>query len=300
MRLHKARPLSRWGDCGLFFLLLLIFFLVRPAGPALSLEARLRTLSYARPGGVIVLNGEVSPEAENLRVRFRGTSVPFFAGAPGKYRAFLGLPGDLKPGGYRLEVTDDGDQVLMERTIEIKPVRFPVQRLSVRETKLTPQQEALLKQELAQIQQAKATVSEDRLWQGPFRPPVRAFVSTLFGVRRFFNGRPAGFHGGIDFLVGSGTPVQAAQAGKVILAKYFSSFNANGNTVFIDHGQGIVSAYLHLSRILVQQGQAVKAGQGVGLVGQSGRSTGPHLHWSLYINGIGIDGLAWISMSHRL
>lgn len=300
MRLAKARPRSRGADYGLLFLLLLIVLWLGSTGPARALEARLKTLSYARPGGVIVLNCAVSPAPVNLRVQFRGTAAPFFEVSPGTYRAFLGLPGDLTPGGYRLEVTDDRNQVLLERTIEIKPVHFPVQHLSIRETKLTPQQEAILKQEMAQIQQAKATVSEDRLWQGPFRPPVRASVSTIFGVRRFFNGRPEGFHGGIDFLVGSGTPVQAAQSGKVILAKYFSPFNANGNTVFIDHGQGIVSAYLHLSRILVQQDQAVKAGQAVGQVGQSGRSTGPHLHWSLYINGIGIDGLAWITVSHRL
>src|SRR6185436_13659701 len=100
-----------------------------------------------------------------------------------------------------------------------------------------------------------------------------------------------GFHRGVDLRAGLGAPVHAAQAGKVALARYFSSFNDNGNVVFLDHGQGVVSAYLHLSKLLVKEGQAVSAGQAVGLVGSTGRSTGPHLHWSIFINGVAVDGL---------
>ncbi|MBV8063718.1 MAG: M23 family metallopeptidase [Nevskia sp.] len=182
----------------------------------------------------------------------------------------------------------------------VKPARFPTQRLAVAEPKLTDKQEALLKTEAQVLQQAKITESDRALWQGPFQPPVAAPISTVFGTIRYFNGRYDGYHRGVDFRVGGGANVGAAQAGRVLLARYLSPFNPNGNVVYVDHGQGIVSAYLHLSRILVKEGQPVKAGQAVGLVGSSGRSTGPHLHWSVFIHGISVDGLQWVALSRSL
>lgn len=128
--------------------------------------------------------------------------------------------------------------------------------------------------------------SPERLWTAPFARPVPGGVSSKFGLKRVFNDQPRGVHRGLDLRGAEGTPILACADGRVVLADdlYFS-----GNAVYIDHGQGVFTSYLHMSRILVRPGDVVRRGQVIGQVGATGRVTGPHLHLSLIVLGQAVD-----------
>ena len=116
--------------------------------------------------------------------------------------------------------------------------------------------------------------------------PVKGELSSHFGLRRFFNGEPRSPHAGIDVAVARGTPVKASAQGQVLaVGDYFF----NGKTVFVDHGNGLITMYCHLDRIDVKTGETVRKGQRIGLSGMTGRATGPHLHWSVVLNGAMVD-----------
>ena len=116
--------------------------------------------------------------------------------------------------------------------------------------------------------------------------PLEGTITSLFGHRRYFNGQPRSPHSGLDIAAKEGTPILAPASGEIVLADelYF-----NGKTVFIDHGQGLVTMYCHMSQILVANGKTVQQGHQIGLVGSTGRATGPHLHWSVSLNGFRVD-----------
>ncbi|HEX5673933.1 MAG TPA: M23 family metallopeptidase, partial [Azonexus sp.] len=122
--------------------------------------------------------------------------------------------------------------------------------------------------------------------QTDFALPASGPLSSRFGLRRIFNGQPRNPHAGLDVAVGAGAPVRAPAAGVVANA---GDYFFNGNTVFIDHGQGLITAYMHLSRIDVRAGQPVKKGESLGAVGATGRVTGPHLHWAVILNNTPVD-----------
>lgn len=135
----------------------------------------------------------------------------------------------------------------------------------------------------------------ERKWDGPWRAPLEAPVTGYFGEQRSFNGGPvSGHHGGTDFGAEEGTPVTATNAGFVVLARELA---VRGNMVIIDHGGGVFSGYAHMSELRVTEGQAVSTGEVIGLVGTTGLSTGPHLHWEQAVGGILVDGLRWIDGS---
>ncbi|MBA3924314.1 MAG: M23 family metallopeptidase, partial [Nostocaceae cyanobacterium] len=118
----------------------------------------------------------------------------------------------------------------------------------------------------------------------------------IYGVRRYYNGKFANdyYHRGVDYAGGTGSPIIAPAAGRVVLVGRVSQgFRIHGNCVGIDHGQGVTSIYLHMSRINVREGDLVKPGTVLGAVGSTGAATGPHLHWGLYVNGLSVDPVPW-------
>lgn len=150
--------------------------------------------------------------------------------------------------------------------------------------------------EFDRVDAFKQIVSPERHWNGKLLRPSQGRVSSEYGVRRYYNGEFAEnyYHRGVDYAAATGTPVVAPAAGYIrLVGRVSEGFELHGNTVGIDHGQGLLSIMIHLSRIDVNEGDFVRAGQRVGAIGSTGASTGPHLHWGLYLNQVAVDPVPW-------
>jgi len=201
------------------------------------------------------------------------------------YRALLAVPVLEKAAPQSLSVGN------FSTIVSITDAHFPVQRLSLPPSKNNFN---MAKGEEEAVEKAKATVSSERHWTKNFNVPSKARVSTAFGLRRIVNGKllPDYFHSGLDYAGFLGSPIYACAPGTVILASS-GVFKLHGNCVALDHGQGVVSFYIHMLKLNVKQGQKVEAGQLIGAVGQTGRANGPHLHFSIYCNGVASDPRHW-------
>jgi murein DD-endopeptidase MepM/ murein hydrolase activator NlpD len=150
--------------------------------------------------------------------------------------------------------------------------------------------------EFDRVDAFKAIVSPQKYWNGPLLRPNKGEITTIYGVRRYYNGVFAKdyFHRGVDYAGAYGSNVIAAADGRVALVgREAQRFKVHGNCVGLDHGQGVSTIYLHLSRIDVKEGDFVKAGQVIGALGGTGAATGPHLHWGLYVFGQSVDPVPW-------
>jgi murein DD-endopeptidase MepM/ murein hydrolase activator NlpD len=154
--------------------------------------------------------------------------------------------------------------------------------------------------EFDRVDAFKQIVSPEKHWSGSFLRPSQGRVSSAYGVRRYYNGVFAQnyYHRGIDYAAPTGSPVIAPAAGRIALVGRVSEgFEIHGNTVGLDHGQGVESIFIHLNSISVREGDFVQAGQVIGTIGSTGASTGPHLHWGLYVNGVAVDPSPWRNAS---
>lgn len=204
----------------------------------------------------------------------------------GRWFALLGIPLDTLPGELEIKVTQG--VAVSTKTVAIQIKNYPVQRLTIKnKRKVEPNPDDLVRieRERKVTEEVKRQFSE-QIPQTDFSLPAKGRLSSRFGLRRVFNGLPRNPHAGLDVAVGTGVPINAPADGIVAnTGDYFF----NGNTVFIDHGQGLISAYMHLSRIDVAYGQPVKKGQIIGAAGATGRATGPHLHWAVILNNTAVD-----------
>ena len=196
----------------------------------------------------------------------------------------VGLGAKENSGTLTIEVETLQEKKQFQRSIAINDKDYPEQWLTVarKYTELTTEQLQRHRAEQALSQAALKMISPVRYWACPFEKPVPGGISSEFGLRRFFNEEPRKPHTGLDLRGEEGDPVRAAASGEVVLAgeHYFA-----GNSVYIDHGQGVVTMYFHLSRVLVEPGDAVASGDVIGLVGATGRVTGPHLHFGVSVLG---------------
>jgi murein DD-endopeptidase MepM/ murein hydrolase activator NlpD len=210
--------------------------------------------------------------------------------------ALAGTSLETKPGAYPIQLRGEtfagrstgqsaGQTVSFEKKIRVESQRYPRVQLKVpgRYTAPSPEDQRQIEQDKKTKEDAFKTLSPGREWKGSFAPPVNAAISDVFGVERVFNGSVQSTHQGLDFRVPSGTPVAAVNSGRVILARplFFE-----GNCVVIDHGQGLLTLYLHLSKFSVKEGDDVDKGQPIGLSGGTGRATGPHLHLAVRWQGV--------------
>lgn len=275
-------------------------------GPAGSLwgasDGRLKITHKARalqPGEVMLVSLESPRPLQQVTGAVFGKSFVFYPGRSRQvWQGLIGIDLETKPGRYSLALhciplkgePFDGSYALVVRDKE-----FPTRRLTVDEKFVTPPQEVeeRIRRESRQVEQIFSSVTPRKIWQGSFTAPVQAPAGSSFGRRSILNGKPRSPHTGTDFSADTGTPIQAPSAGEVVLAAelYFS-----GNTVILDHGMGLYSLLAHLSRYSVREGDAVKAGDVVGLVGATGRATGPHLHWSIRLAGVRVDPLSLIAV----
>ena len=180
----------------------------------------------------------------------------------------------------------------VERVLNISPRAWRIERIDapLRPAKSSEAFLALRKPELEAIAAARLSRTDAQGWRQHFRWPRTGRISGLFGSQRIYRGEPGAYHGGVDVAAASGDPVVAPADGVVILAADHP-FTLEGNLLMIDHGHGLNSAFLHLSRIDVKTGDHVTQGQRIGAVGATGRATGPHLHWGMKWNDARIDPL---------
>ena len=205
--------------------------------------------------------------------------------------ALAGVSLNTKPGRYTLRVEGTGQdekKAGMSYTVAIAAAHYPFSTIKVAPAFVEPPKEAQAAIETADAAKKSAFSATDSnpLWSGRFIPPAEAETSGVFGSARIYNGKKKSQHTGLDFRVSTGTPVHATNAGTVILARplYFE-----GNCVMLDHGQGLLTIYMHLSEFKVKEGEKVAAGQLIALSGGTGRSTAPHLHFAVRWRGEYLD-----------
>ena len=213
----------------------------------------------------------------------------FLIGA-NRFRALLPTTPLDQAGTLQIQASGGGETGSIP--VKVKKRSFPTQSIW-----LPPGKDGdISDDEYNRVEAFKKLVTPQKFWSGPFLKPNQGAITGVYGIRRYYNGVFAKdyYHRGVDYAGAYGSPVVAPAAGRVALVGLEKNgFLVNGNIIGIDHGQGVTSAYLHLSRILVKVGDFVKAGQVIGAVGATGAATGPHLHWGLYVNGLSVDPSPW-------
>lgn len=208
-----------------------------------------------------------------------------------RYEALLTVPVLLKPGDYAIKVGAQGS------VIHVQNANFRIQNLTLPKDKDNFNASPGEKEEM---NKAKATLTDTKMWSGVFVKPVDgARMSSSFGVRRRVNGKllPDYFHSGADFAAGIGTPIKSVAPGVVIAARPHKIAKLHGNFVCVDHGQGVISIYIHMNSIDVKKGDRVEAGQKLGTVGRTGRANGPHLHFGIYVNQTAANPKFWFAQN---
>ena len=212
--------------------------------------------------------------------------------AGGAYMAFIAAP--LDSHAISLEITAylvDGSRLTQSRTIPVRRREFPSTQVSVSRRFTEPDAESIARsqRERALIRATLRIISADPLLDGPFVAPRSDLSTSPFGQRRMFNSELRSRHTGHDIDGDLGDPIYAANSGRIVLAR---DFFFNGNAIYIDHGLGLYTSYMHLSEFEGSEGEWVERGQLIGRVGATGRVTGPHLHWGLYHHGTALDPMS--------
>jgi len=229
-----------------------------------------------------------------VQITWLGKTVPLPLRKTGQeYMGSLLLGTDVKkqePGKKALAIRTlhSGTQSSKIVYIGIQSKHFPVQRLELPPSQVSISDSALKRhrREKKRISKALDTYSRNRSWDCPFLSPVPGKITSIYGIKRFLNDKPRSPHRGLDFSADYRRPIQATNKGKVILT---GNHLFAGKSVYIHHGQGVVSMYFHLSEIKTKQGQVVKKGQTIGLCGDTGRSTASHLHFGLSVLGKSVN-----------
>lgn len=245
------------------------------------------------PGGIALIPVGDSHKPAPV-VRYNNSRVMVIHGDK-EWLALVGIPLSVKPGEHVIDI-ENGDAVTTHQNFRVKDKKYVTQRLTIKDQrKVTPNEEDLKRigKERVEMDQALAFWNERLLADNlRFDQPIPGKLSSSFGLRRIFNGEPRAPHSGLDISAPQGTPILAPADGNVIL---IGDFFFNGKSVFIDHGQGLVTMYGHMESINVKDGQAVKRGEQIGTVGMTGRATGPHLHWGVSINDARVDPSLFLS-----
>ncbi len=258
------------------------------ASPAAALSVRISPESPQLGDTLSVVAVADAGETEPPTVTSGNRAYPMFE-VNGTWRALIPTT-PLEASGRREIQVRDSDEV-RNLAVWVSDRSFPTQSIWVQGGG-----SGLTETERSQVAAFKTLVTPERFWNGPFLRPTSGPVSTVFGVQRYYNGVFADnyYHRGVDYATGIGTPIVAPASGQISLVGYESEgFRVHGNTIGLNHGQGVLSIFIHLNEIYVQDGEFVEAGQTIGTVGFTGSATGPHLHWGLYVNGDAVDPVPW-------
>jgi murein DD-endopeptidase MepM/ murein hydrolase activator NlpD len=278
----------RWFGLWVSLSLILLLATVAQATPSESVQEIRRQLDQRVPGGVAVLALGAYPDKPVAR--FNGSPVLVIADDQQQWWAVVGLSLDTAVGQQQLEVLPPGPQQSVKLVpFTVAPKTYRSQHIRLKDKAMvSPDATTLarIEQELIIQRAGYETFSNAPPSNLLFDAPVPGRLSSPFGLRRYFNGEPRNPHSGLDFAAPTGTPVKSPADGRVLL---IGNFYFNGQTIFIDHGQGLISMFCHLSQIDYLPGDTVKRGDVVGKVGNTGRSTGPHLHWNVSLNNARVD-----------
>lgn len=259
-----------------------------------ALSAHALPQEAAVPGGLALVR--LGSGAERPQAWFGEKRVAVVRDGQG-WVALVGLPLALAPGTHDLRVLAAGAETT--KPVRVAAKHYPLQRFTVpdhRKVEPSPEELQRIEREQKRIDEIKAAFRDAPDIDTAFRQPAAGRLSGSFGLRRIINGLERMPHAGIDVAAPVGTPVHAAGAGIVVeTGDYFF----NGNSVYIDHGQGLVTLYCHLDRIEVLPGEPVAAGQRIGLSGNTGRTSGPHLHWTVLANGAAVDPRLFLPRTKR-
>ncbi len=257
---------------------------IHSAAPAAT--ADLLPLQHSIPGGLMVI--ALTDAVQAPEVTFNKQQVMVLRPDEQQpWLAMVGIPLSQQPGEASIKAGNKNIR------FTVNDHAYPEQHLTVKKKHVNPSAAELarIRKEQAQMAAVYTSFSPARPWQ-PMAWPIRGDMSSAFGLKRFFNGEQRNPHSGLDIAATTGTPILAPADGKVVLT---GDFFFNGNSVFIDHGQGLISMFCHMSVIEVKEGEEIIAGERLGQVGATGRATGPHLHWTVSLNNARINPLLLIS-----
>jgi murein DD-endopeptidase MepM/ murein hydrolase activator NlpD len=281
------------------FWLLPAFFALATAAPARAADDLTISLAprQTEPGAVFLM--EVASLEPPVRVVARafGNETAFYPDANGRrWHGLMGIDLEIRPGEYVLTVEairEGRSSLTATHQLRIIAKQFPTRRVRVAARFVNPPASARerIVREAEELRAVFANATPRR-WHGPLLRPVDDRATSNFGSRSVFNGQPRTPHAGVDFMSPAGTPVRSPDAGQIVLAEdlFFT-----GHTVIVDHGLALYSLFAHLSRIDVTPGQTVESQTVLGLVGATGRVSGPHLHWAVRLGGARVDPLSLIA-----
>jgi len=251
-------------------------------------------------GDVILINIKADGSGAPPRVTWMNNDISLVNNpSRGLWQGFLAADLNSKPGSYEALVRTTSPDVEERFDIRINDTDYGVRNLTLPKEKVELDAESLkrVKEETAIISALWHAPKAAPAWMGGFLMPVDGEVVGTFGKRSVINNMERSPHTGLDQKGDTGDPVRAINKGKVVLtADHFFT----GNSIFVDHGGGIISMYFHLDSIMVREGETVEKGEIIGLVGATGRVTGPHLHWGMRVNGSRVNPLTFVQLSSGL
>jgi murein DD-endopeptidase MepM/ murein hydrolase activator NlpD len=247
----------------------------------------LQTIAHALPrdarvpGGVAVISLKETSETAP-QVFSNGARVWVTRGAGNQWNAMVGIALSARPGEHAITVNGRSE------TFTLRDKKYPVQKLTLNKAMVDPPKEVMerIERESKHLASVRSTFREQSNTNANFLLPALGRLSSRYGVARVLNGQPRSPHAGLDVAIPTGTPITAPGDGVVLDADdyYFC-----GKSLLIDHGNGLITMHCHLSEFVAKVGESVKQGQRVALSGGTGRATGPHLHWSVYLNGVSVE-----------
>ena len=288
-------PESTWRrvTAGVWLLAVAVPTAVQPLDVTVSHRAR-----GLFPGEAVLLEVEASGPLTEVRATAFDETIRFYRTEDGVWHGLFGIDLLVQPGDHDVELRIapvTGTAIARSYTLSVEHKAYQTRQLTVAPRYVEPPPEVGDRIAREAVRQAAifATETEERLWRGSWGRPVEGQATSAFGSRSVFNGQPRNPHSGADFRAAEGTPVVAPNVGTVVLTgdTYFS-----GGSVILDHGWGLYSYFAHLSKIIVEEEDRVEPGQVLGLAGATGRVTGPHLHWTLRLNGARVDPLSLIEI----
>lgn len=268
--------------------------LLLAVGVLIAFDASAQTLPRTEsvPGGIAMVPLDVT--ADRVPRAFLGNKRVMVLRQGQQWLAVVGLPLSMHTGEHKLRVLDGAGKTLTQQ-FAVHAKRYGVERITLKNKRLVNPNANDMKRIRRDFADIHKAFTHWRNVDAPslrFDLPVHARISGVFGTHRFFNGQKRSPHSGVDLAAPAGTPIRAPADGVVIeTGEYFF----NGRTVFIDHGQGLVTMYNHMDRIAVATGDKVVRGQRIGDVGMTGRVTGPHLHWGVSLNDTRVDPLLFVA-----